>query len=90
MLFTINGRGHPKKIVIERAISIGDVSATLRNMTVPAKYRLASAEIIVETIVTIITEAATNEVTIEMHQVPADKIIDQDIRDHITCRQKTF
>jgi S-adenosylmethionine synthetase len=90
MLFTINGRDHPKKIAIETTISTCDVSATLRNTMVPAKYRLAFEETMVETTVMIITGVMSNEVITEMHQVPADKIIDPGFQGHTMCHPRNF
>ena len=89
-MFTINGRDHPKKIAIEAAISTGDVSATLRNMTVPAKYRLASEEIMVETIMMIITGEMSSEVITEMPQVLVDKIIDPGFQGHTMCHPRSY
>jgi hypothetical protein len=37
MLFTINGRGHPKRIATEATIKIGDVFTKTQTMTVLAK-----------------------------------------------------
>ena len=88
MLSTINDSDHPRKIAIETIINTGDVSVTSRNTTVPAKCRLASAVIMVTTIARIIAGAMNKEVTIEMHQTLADKIIDLDIHGHTTCHPK--
>ena len=88
MPFIINGRGHPKKIAIETTIRTGDVSATLRNMTVPDKWRLASEEIMEEIIVMIIKGATTNAMITEMHRVPAGKIIGRGFQGHTMCHPK--
>jgi hypothetical protein len=90
MLSIINDNVHPRRIATETTINTGDVSVTLRNTTVPTKYRLAYAVIMVETIAMIITRAMSNEVTIEMHQALADKIIDLGIHGHTTCHPKNF
>jgi BRCT domain type II-containing protein len=83
MLSTISGKGHSKKIAIETTIKTGDVIETMRNTTVPAKYRLASEETVEEIIERIITGAMTSEAITGTHQVPADKIIDQGFQGRI-------
>jgi hypothetical protein len=80
MLSIINGKGHPKKITTETTTNIGDGFVALRNTTVPAKFRLASAIIMVATIAMIIARAMNNEVTTDMHQVLAGKLIDLGIQ----------
>ena len=37
MMFTTNGRGHPKRIATEATIKIGDVFAKTQITTVPVK-----------------------------------------------------
>jgi hypothetical protein len=44
----------------------------------------------VETIAMIIAGAMSNEVTIEMHQVLADKIVDPGFHGHTMCHPKNF
>ena len=90
MTFIINGRGHPKKIAIETTTRTGDVFATSRNTIVPAKYRLASEEIMVETIVMVITGAMSNEVITEMPQVLVDKIIDPGFQGHTMYHPRNY
>ena len=90
MLSKISGLAHPKRIVTGATINIGDDSEALRNTTVPAKYRLASAVIMVTIIARIIVGVMNNEVTIEMHRALADKIIDLGIHGHTTCHPKNF
>ena len=90
MLSKISGLAHLKRILTGATINIGDDSEALQNTTVLAKYRLASAVIMVATIARIIAGAVNNEVTIEMHQALADKIIDLGIHGHTTCHPKNF
>jgi hypothetical protein len=89
-LFITNGRDHPKKIAIETAIRIGDISAISRSTTVLAKYRLASEEIMVGIIVMITIGVMSNRMIIEIHRAPADKIVDPGFRGHTTCHPKIF
>jgi hypothetical protein len=72
------------------AIRIEDVFAILWNTTVPAKYRLASEETMVEISGVITIGAMRNGVITETHQAPADKIIDPAFRGHTTCHPKIF
>jgi hypothetical protein len=78
---------HPK-IAIGTTIKIDDVSVASRNTTVSAKFRLASAVIMVVTMAMITAEAMSNDMTIEMHQVLAGKIIGVGIHDHIICHPR--
>jgi hypothetical protein len=89
-LLITNGRDHPKKIAIEMAIRIGDVFAISCTTMVPAKYRLASEEIMVEVIVMIAIRVMNNKAIIDMHLAPADKIVDLGFRGHTTCHPKIF
>ena len=81
----ISGKGHPKKIATEAAIKIGDdILVHIQIIAVPAKWRLASEEIVDEIIGMIIREAATTET----RQAPVDKIIDQGSRGHTIYHPK--
>ena len=73
----INGIDHPRKIATETTIKIGDdILVHTQIMTVPAKWRLASEEIMEEVIGMTIREAANSAMIIETRQVLADKITD--------------
>jgi hypothetical protein len=85
-----NDRGHLKRIGIETTIKIDDVIVTSQIMTVPAKWRLASEEIVGEIIEMIIREAMTSAMIIEMRQTPADKIIDHGFRGRTIYHPKIF
>jgi Na+-translocating ferredoxin:NAD+ oxidoreductase RnfE subunit len=88
MLSRINSLAHPKMIATETTINTNDVSVASQNMAVPAKFRLASAVIMVATIATIIAIAMSNKVTIDMHQVIEGRIIDLGIHGHTTCHPR--
>jgi hypothetical protein len=72
------------------AIRIDDVFAILRNTMVPAKYRLASEETMVEISGMITIGAMRNGVITETHEAPTDKIIDPGFRGHTMCNPKIF
>jgi hypothetical protein len=87
----INDIGHPKKIVIEAAIKIGDdILVHIQIMTVPAKWRLASEEIMEEIIGMTIREPAKSAMIIETRQVLAGKITDRGSRGHTIYHPKMF
>jgi hypothetical protein len=88
MMFITNGRGHPRRIVTGITIKIGDVFDPSQIMTVPAKWRLASKEIVEEIIRMITSGTMTSTTTIEMHQVPAGKITGLGSQGHTTCHPK--
>jgi hypothetical protein len=90
MWSTISDIDRPRKITIEIATITGDVSATLQNTNLPAKFRLASEVTMVETIAMIIIGAMSNEVIIETHQIPADKTVDPGFRGCTMCHPKNF
>jgi hypothetical protein len=58
MLFTIKGKGHPKKIITGTTTKTGKDFAALRNTTVLAKFRLASVATMVTTTAMITAGAA--------------------------------
>ena len=73
----ISGKGHPKKIATETSIKIGDdILVHIQIITVPAKWPLASEEIMEEAIGMTIREAANSTMIIETCQVLVDKITD--------------
>jgi choline dehydrogenase-like flavoprotein len=90
MMSTISGKGHLKKIAVETTTRTNDVSATLLNMMLPAKCRMASEEKMEEIIMMTITGATTNKVIVGMHQVPADKTIDQGFQGHTKCHPRFY
>ena len=79
MLSKPNGHGHPKKSVIEITIRTGDVIETSTSMTVPAKYRLASAVTITVEMITV--AMVDTEVIIETRLVLASRTIGLDLRE---------
>ena len=90
-LFTISGLGHPKKIATEAAIKIGgDILIHIQIITVPAKWRLASEEIMEEVIGMTIREAVNSAMIIETRQVLAGKITDRGFRGHTIYHPKIF
>jgi hypothetical protein len=74
----------PKKSATGTTTKTGEDSATLQNMTVPAKFRLASVAIMVTITARITAGEADSEARIEMRLVPAGRTTDQDT----TCHQK--
>ena len=80
-----NGHDHPKKSVIEITICTGDVIEASTSMTAPAKYRLASAVIIMVEMT--IVAVVDTEVIIETRLVLASRTIGLDLRGISTCRQ---
>ena len=91
MLFKTNGKGHPRKTAIEKTIKIGDdILVHIQIITVPAKWRLASEEIMEEVIGMTIREAANSAMIIETRQVLAGKITDRGFRGHTIYHPKIF
>jgi hypothetical protein len=88
MLFITNGRGHPRRIATGITIKIGDVSDTSQIMTVPAKWLLASEEIVEEIIEMITSGTMTSATIIEMRRVPAGEITGLGSQGHTTCHPK--
>ena len=89
-LFTINGIGRMRTTVTE-ILKIGDVFLdSSQIMTVPAKYRPASEEIMEEVIGMTIREAANSAMIIETRQVLAGKITDRGFRGHTIHHPKIF
>ena len=87
----ISGKGHPKKIATETAIKIGDdILVHIQIIMVPAKWRLASEEIMEEVIGITIREAANSAMIIETRQVLAGKITDRGFRGHTIYHPKIF
>ena len=83
MLFTTSGIGHLRMTVTE-IFKIDDVFlASFQSMTVPAKYRLASEEIVEEIIETIIKRAVNNVTITGMVPVLTGKIMVQGSRGRI-------
>ena len=88
MLSKPNGRDHPKKSVIDITIRTGDVIEALTSTTVPGKYRLASAVIIMVEMT--IVAVVDTEVITEMRLVRASQTIGLDLRETLICRQSSY
>jgi hypothetical protein len=88
MLFITNDRGHLRRIATELTIKIDDVFFTSQIMMVPAKWRLASEEIMEKIIGMITSRTMTSATIIWMRRVPTGKIIGLGSQDHTTCHPK--
>ena len=87
MLSKPNDHGHPKKSVIEITIRTGDVIKASMSTTVLAKYRLASAVIIIVEMT--IVAVVDTEVITETRLVLASRTIGLDLRETLICRQSS-
>ena len=83
MLFTINDIGHQRRTAVEPSKIDDDSLGSFRVMMPLAKYRLASEEILEETVEMIIKEVVSSKATTEVIPVIIDKIVDQGSRDHM-------
>ena len=88
MLSKPSGHDHPKKRVTEITIRTGDIIEALMSTTVPAKYRLASAVIIMVEM-TIVAVVGTEVIT-ETRLVLASRTIGLDLRETLICRQSSY
>ena len=79
-----NGRDHPRKIANDITTREADVTALFKNTMVPAKFRLASAVIIMVEMITVVMGI---EAIIEMRLVLASRIIGLGLRENLICRQ---
>ena len=77
----------PKKSAIGRIVHIGDDTGTSMSMMVPAKYRLASAVIIIIEMSTAVAEDI--DTIIETRLVLASQTIGLDLREILTCHQNS-
>ena len=83
-LFSPNGHDHPRKIVNGITIRAVDATEPFTNTTVPAKFRLASAVIIM---IEMTTGVMGTEAIIETRLVLASRTIGLDLRENSICRQ---
>ena len=81
MMFTISDIGHLRRTAVETSKIDDDSLGSFRLMTLLAKYRLVSEEILGEIVEMIIKGVASSEATIEMILGITGKIVDQGFRD---------